>query len=186
MRCWSKSRGRLPWGLLNSIDTLSAFSVGMELFAALVAGLLLIACFLEAGHRHRATLLHGHPGASRRAVCLRRDAVGGKRNSRQRSAGGCLGVASGAQLLDVSAKHGWCGGLMRHRDATLMALPPMPFGLPGRFLRAPRPCASRLIPPSDGNVKMLASRCYYEGVRNPAPAGFVPKEDSQWMQRCMS
>lgn len=28
----------------------------MELFAALVAGLLLIACFLEAGHRHRATL----------------------------------------------------------------------------------------------------------------------------------
>lgn len=43
-------------GLLNSIDTLSAFSVGMELFAALVAGLLLIACFLEAGHRHRATL----------------------------------------------------------------------------------------------------------------------------------
>lgn len=56
MRCWSKSRGRFPWGLLNSIDTLSAFSVGMELFAALVAGLLLIACFLEAGHRHRATL----------------------------------------------------------------------------------------------------------------------------------
>ena len=37
-------------------------------------------------------------------------------------------------------------------------------GLPGRFLRAPRPCASRLIPPSDGNVKMFASRCYYEGV----------------------
>lgn len=30
--------------------------MGMELFAALVAGLLLIACFLEAGHRHRATL----------------------------------------------------------------------------------------------------------------------------------
>ena len=56
MRCWSKSRGRFPWGLLNSIDTHSAFSVGMELFAALVAGLLLIACFLEAGHRHRATL----------------------------------------------------------------------------------------------------------------------------------
>lgn len=27
----------------------------MELFAALVAGLLLIACFLEAGDRHRAT-----------------------------------------------------------------------------------------------------------------------------------
>lgn len=49
--------GKVPMGgLLNSIDTHSAFSVGMELFAALVAGLLLIACFLEAGHRHRATL----------------------------------------------------------------------------------------------------------------------------------
>lgn len=48
--------GKVPMEeLLNSIDTLSAFSVGMELFAALVAGLLLIACFLEKGYRLRET-----------------------------------------------------------------------------------------------------------------------------------
>lgn len=41
--------------LLNSIDALAALSAGVELFAAAVTGLLLVACALEGGYRQRAT-----------------------------------------------------------------------------------------------------------------------------------
>ena len=41
--------------LLNSMDTLSALSAGVDIFAALVMAMLLIACLLEAGYRQRAT-----------------------------------------------------------------------------------------------------------------------------------
>lgn len=41
--------------LLNSVGALAALSAGVEVFAAAVAGLLLVACFLEGGHRRQAT-----------------------------------------------------------------------------------------------------------------------------------
>ena len=41
--------------LLNSIGALAALSAGVELFAAVVAGLLLAACAMEGGYRQRAT-----------------------------------------------------------------------------------------------------------------------------------
>lgn len=41
--------------LLNSIDALSALSAGVELFAAAIAALLLVACAFEGGQRQRAT-----------------------------------------------------------------------------------------------------------------------------------
>ena len=91
----------------------------MELFAALVAGLLLIACFLEAGHRHRETLYFMGILALH-VVLLVCDAtlwaVSGTPGSEAPVAALAL---RRARSFDVSAKHGWCGGLMRHWDATL-------------------------------------------------------------------
>lgn len=92
----------------------------MGLFAALVAGLLLIACFLEAGHRHRATLYFMGILALH-VVLLACDAtlwaVSGTPGSEAPVA--ALALHRARSCLTYQRSTAGAGGLMRHWDATL-------------------------------------------------------------------